>query len=189
MSYPSRRHRQALPDSHGLSCHYPNLAFQPLVQFYRVVWLIVTRRVRHLGGCLIVYEFEGMQRRGESQSQYSQCCSCRNPQAAHRHALRILRPGGTARALLCLPPTPQMNPRGMFQCARCAYAPFGNAVRTHRGRPDHAICRTRCVRLFQIAPQAPAPGGQTICFHIRDALGILRYLTARYRAEWSHLIF
>ena len=83
------------------------------------------------------------------------------------------RPGGTARASFCLPPTPPLTPRGAFQRARRARAPVGNAVRTHRGRPDRAICRTRCVRSFSDGAASTRAGWPN---HVFSHAGCARYL-------------
>ena len=59
---------------------------QTLISLYRFVWLIVTRRVRHLSGLLIDCDFQGIQRRCKLQPQYSLQCTCGHPQAAHVYA-------------------------------------------------------------------------------------------------------
>ena len=149
------------------------------VSFYRLVWLIVTRSVRHLSCLLVDCDFQGDSTALEGAAAISAAVYLWSSSSGPCLSVVILAARLFSREVYQLP-------------AMAAPAPENggpsDARRMRRGRAFFLLRRMR-VASCRCRGKNPRPVAKTICVDVRDALGFLRYLEARTRARWPNLIF
>ena len=119
------------------------------VSFYRFVWLIVTRGVRHLSCLLVDCDFQGDSTALEGAAAISAAVYLWSSSSGPRLCVVIL-------------------------AAHLFSREVSQLLGTSAPAPENGGHPCRVAKPF---------------FDVRNAIGILRYLTARYRAGWSRPIF